>query len=71
MRPDLQYCIRCRQSLRTDHIVQPVFGVDNPNAINPADPTDRGVTLGERIYFVHVDCGNPALRQGQGLLVTQ
>lgn len=69
MRPDLQYCIRCRRRLSTDDIVQPVFGVENANAINPHDPTDRGLTLGERIYFTHVDCTNPKLSAGDSLLV--
>jgi hypothetical protein len=71
MRPDIQYCIRCRKHLHTADIVQPVFGVENANAINPVDPTDRGLTLGERIYFVHVECANAKLTQGGGLLVTQ
>lgn len=71
MRPDIQYCIRCRKHLGTTDIVQPVFGVENANAVNPADPTDRGLSLGERIYFVHVECTNPKLTQGGGLLVTQ
>lgn len=70
MRPDVTYCIRCREKLKTADIIQPVFGVEDGQAVNPADPTDRGLLLGERMYFIHVDCRNPSLSQGSGILVT-
>lgn len=69
MRPDLQYCVRCRKGLRRKDIVQPVFGVQETQAVNPMDPTDKGLVLGERIYFMHADCQRPALDTGGGLLV--
>ena len=69
MRPDIQHCVKCRKRLAKDDIIQPVFGIENANAINPADPTDRGLTLGERIYFMHADCANPAHSEGRGILV--
>lgn len=69
MRPDIQYCIRCRKGLATRDVVQPVFGVQDAQAVNPLDPTDKGLTLGERIYFVHVDCKNTDMSRGQGVLV--
>ena len=69
MRPDIQYCIRCRKGLARRDVVQPVFGVQDAMATNPFDPKDKGLTLGERIYFIHVDCQRPDLSQGRGLLV--
>lgn len=70
MRPDIQYCIRCREPIRTRDVVQPVFGVQDAQAVNPLDPQDKGLVLGERIYFVHVDCKNRDMRTGSGVLVT-
>lgn len=69
MRPDIQYCIRCRDKIHNRDVVQPVFGVQDAQAVNPLDPTDKGLTLGERIYFVHVDCKNRDLSTGNGILV--
>lgn len=63
MQPDIHVCIRCKSHLGRTDVVQPVFQVVNPDAINPDDPTDKGVELGDRIYFVHVDCKNTALNQ--------
>lgn len=70
MRPDIQYCIRCRVGLKKTDIVQPVFGIEQTNVVNPADPTDKGLVLGDRVYFIHADCKRPSLATGGGLLVT-
>lgn len=70
MRPDVTYCIRCRERLRTHDVILPVFGVDQGEAVNPNDPTDRGLMLSERQYFMHADCKNPSMAAGQTLLVT-
>jgi len=61
--PDIQTCIRCKSKLSPKDIVQPVFRVNNPRAINKFDPTDVGIELGERIYFVHAGCDNPSMDQ--------
>ena len=69
MRPDIQYCIRCREPIQNRDVVQPVFGIQDAHAVNPFDPTDKGLTLGERIYFVHVECKNRDMSTGNGILV--
>ncbi len=61
MNPDLQTCLRCQKSIETRDDVQPVFQVTNPRMVNPRDPSDVGVALNERMYFVHADCRNPGL----------
>jgi hypothetical protein len=62
MAPDIHHCIRCHAKLRKEEIVSPVFSIDDADAVNPADPTDRGLALRERVYFVHADCRNTMLR---------
>lgn len=64
MTPDIHHCIRCKSFLKKEEVVVPVFGIDNPQAVNPNDPTDVGISLRERVYFVHVDCTNPTLTRG-------
>ncbi len=61
MTPDLHNCIRCKKRLEDNHMIQPVFQILDAKMVNPADPTDVGISLNERVYFVHCDCGNPAL----------
>jgi len=61
MTPDIHHCIRCKTFLKKEDIVSPVFGIDNPRAVNPDDPSDIGISLRERVYFVHTDCKNPTL----------
>lgn len=63
MHPDITHCIRCNQSLSKKDMVIPVFQVTDPHAINPADPTDVGISLAERVYFVHADCKNQGLNK--------
>ena len=62
MTPDIHNCIRCKKLLENKDIIQPVFQVVDNRAVNPQDPTDVGVALNERIYFVHCDCQNPSLK---------
>jgi len=71
MHPDIHHCIRCGKTLTTKDVVNPVFRVDDPNMVNPSDPGDRGVALGDRIFFMHADCKSPALVKGSGLLIVQ
>jgi hypothetical protein len=47
-------------------MIQPVFQVVNPREVNPADPEDIGMALGDRIYFVHADCENVKLDRKSG-----
>jgi len=61
MAPDIHHCIRCRSKLSREEIVSPVFSIDDANAVNPSDPTDRGLVLRDRVYFIHADCKNPRL----------
>jgi hypothetical protein len=61
MTPDIHHCIKCKKFLQKEEVVAPVFGIDNPRAVNPSDPQDIGISLRERVYFVHVDCSNPTL----------
>lgn len=61
MFPDLHSCIRCKKKLGEKDMVQPVFQVVNPRAVNPNDPTDVGIALNERIYMAHCACENPHL----------
>jgi hypothetical protein len=44
-------------------VIQPVFQVINPREQNPLDPTDVGIALNERVYFLHADCSNPGLNR--------
>jgi hypothetical protein len=70
MTPDLHSCIRCKSKLGIKDMVQPVFQVVNDKAVNPLDPTDVGIALNERVYFVHCDCTNKSLdRQNTNILV--
>jgi hypothetical protein len=61
MYPDLHSCIRCKKKLGTSDMVQPVFQIVNPRAVNPNDFTDVGIALNERLYLVHCDCTNTQL----------
>jgi len=70
MHPDIHHCVRCGDSLSKKDVVNPVFRVEDPNMVNPSDPADRGVALGDRIYFMHADCKNPALTKGSSILIT-
>lgn len=72
MNPDMHSCIRCKKSLSDKDLVQPVFQIIDAKAVNPSDPTDVGIALNERVYFVHCDCGNPRLdnKNSNILLVT-
>lgn len=63
MNPDIHHCIKCGKSLESDAIIVPVFQVIDPKAVNPDDPTDTGVALGERVYFIHADCKNTKLNK--------
>lgn len=69
LRPDISYCIRCRKHVEADDCIHPVMQIIDPRATNPTDPTDNGVTLGDRIHFVHVDCMNPRLGGGASPLL--
>jgi len=70
MTPDIHHCIKCHAFLKKEEIVSPVFSIDDANAMNPNDPTDRGLALRERVYFVHADCRNPLLRgQASNILI--
>jgi len=70
MHPDIHHCVRCGESLTSKDVVNPVFRVDDPNMQNPEDPMDRGVALGDRIYFMHADCKNRALTRGSSILLS-
>lgn len=65
MAPDIHHCIKCKNGLKKDELISPVFSIDDANAINPSDPTDRGLALRERVYFIHADCRNPSLTGSQ------
>lgn len=67
--PTIENCIRCKQKIRAAHIIQPVYQVTAVDVVNPTDPTDKGIELGERIHFVHIDCGSPTLLSNGSLLV--
>ncbi len=68
MQPTIEHCVRCRSKLGVMDIVQPVFQVTGVNIQNPSDPTDRGMCLGERNHYIHVDCKHPTLQSGGSLL---
>jgi hypothetical protein len=71
MHPDIHHCIRCSDPLHKQDVVVPVFQVVDPEAVNPADSTDKGIALGDRVYFVHVDCKNGRLdKKGTSILHT-
>lgn len=69
MHPDIHHCIRCGKSLATKDVVNPVFQIVDAKAVNPSDPTDVGIAMSDRIYFLHSDCANPQLTRGSGLLI--
>lgn len=70
MIPDLHTCIRCKKKLGDKDMVQPVFQVINARAVNPSDPTDIGIALGERVYLAHCNCSNPGLdKQSSNILI--
>jgi hypothetical protein len=68
--PSIHHCIRCNGALKPADMVQPVFSVEDPKVRNPNDPTDLGVSLRERIFFVHCDCKNPGLNRASGNIIT-
>ena len=61
MRPTIENCARCNKHFRTADLVQPVFRVVDACAQNPEDSEDRGILLGDRVYFVHADCSQSNL----------
>jgi len=61
MHPDIHHCIRCNEPLHKKDAVVPVFQVVDPAAFNPDDAADKGIALGDRVYFVHADCKNSRL----------
>ena len=63
MNPDIQHCVKCGEGLSSKDMVVPVFQIVDPRAVNPNDPTDVGVALGDRVYFVHADCRNRELNK--------
>jgi len=70
MTPDMHSCIRCKKALGREDLVQPVFQIIDAKAVNPNDPTDVGIALNDRVYFVHCECANPALKHhGSNILV--
>jgi hypothetical protein len=71
MTPDIQQCVRCKKHIAATDMVQPVFQVLDPRAVNPNDPSDVGISLNERVYFVHCDCANPGLnKHSSNILIT-
>lgn len=66
MQPDLHVCIKCKKGLESNDVVQPVFRIDNPSVTNPNDPEDVGLTIGDRVYFIHAECDNPGLNKSHG-----
>jgi len=63
LKPDIHHCVECRKGLAKDDLVIPIFQVTNPRAINPLDPTDVGISLAERVYFIHGNCRNIAMNK--------
>jgi len=68
MQPTLELCARCKGRLDTSHMIQPVYQVTG-RGVNPNDPTDTGLFIGDRIHFVHIDCGDPTLKSSSLLVV--
>jgi len=68
LRPALDYCIRCKQGFKPADVAVPVMQIVDPKGVNPNDPTDTGLYLGDRIYFAHLDCGDQTL-MGRALVV--
>lgn len=68
VRPDLSCCIRCKAPLRTGEMIHPCYCIDGVDAVNPHDPTDKGLLIGDRIHMAHVDCRDKHLT-GSALLV--
>lgn len=58
VQPDLHSCIECKKRFGKNDLVVPIYQVLDPRAINPSDPMDVGITLGERVYLVHHNCRN-------------
>jgi hypothetical protein len=69
LNPDVHHCIKCSKSLAKEDVVTPVFQVIDPDAVNPEDPTDKGIALNERVYFIHADCVYPSLSGRSNILV--
>jgi hypothetical protein len=63
MKPTIHHCIRCSRDLKREDLVVPVFSVDDPCVINPSDPSDKGLTLRERVFFMHADCTDALFKQ--------
>jgi len=61
LKPDIHICVECQNKFERDDMLIPVFQVTDPRAVNPLDPTDVGLSLGERVYFVHGSCRNKTL----------
>jgi len=59
MHPDLRHCIRCGEGLRKRDMVSPIFQVVDPQAVNPDDADDQGISLGDRVYLIHASCHDP------------
>lgn len=64
--PDIHTCVRCKKAFSSKDVIQPVFQIVNPRAQNPSDPTDVGIELGDRVYFMHADCENTQLNRTSG-----
>lgn len=67
--PSIHRCIHCRTTLGSRDFVVPVYQVIDPNTTNPDDPTDQGVSFGERIHLAHVNCRDPRLARTSALIV--
>jgi len=63
LQPDIHSCIECKRALTRQDLVIPVFQVMNPRIVNPADITDVGLELAERIFFIHHNCRNTKINQ--------
>ena len=71
LQPSIHPCIRCNEQLESQDVICPVFQVVTAKVQNPSDPTDIGIGLGERVYFVHADCKNKELtKQPTSILYT-
>ena len=66
--PNIHKCIRCKKEFSREDLIQPAFQIVKPRAVNPHDPTDVGIELGDRVYFIHADCGDAKLKQS--LIIT-
>jgi len=59
--PEIRMCLVCKAKFSKDDMVIPVFQIIGNDVVNPSDPTDVGIALGERVYFAHHDCRNQRL----------